>query len=222
MANGLARSLIQGELQAHTLGIVVSAGEAMVLARFRLALNSVAVGNFAFCHGCEATILAFVSAMRTIETRRNGGNGVVARPCPGLNADSRLLFSRHQLCHAFLRNGFVIMQHTQRWKRMQQLISLQQEHRVAGSASKTLLLRGVCLVDQMSTWFDRSRQSREELTLQKEKDDVQVVFLPAKVLHGIQVMDFRRDGRSRSCPLRIFLSLIDADLRYIQQMHAPA
>jgi hypothetical protein len=37
----------------------MAAAKAMVLARFEFALNCVAVGNFAFCHGCEETILAF-------------------------------------------------------------------------------------------------------------------------------------------------------------------
>jgi hypothetical protein len=37
----------------------MAAAKAMVLARFGFALNCVAVGNFAFCHGYEATILAF-------------------------------------------------------------------------------------------------------------------------------------------------------------------
>jgi hypothetical protein len=59
MANGLAGSLVQRELQAHALGIVMSATKTMVLARLGFAVNCVAVGNFAFCHGCEATILAF-------------------------------------------------------------------------------------------------------------------------------------------------------------------
>jgi hypothetical protein len=46
----------------------------MVLARFGFAMNCVAVGNFAFCHLGEATILAFVRAMETLETQRNGGS----------------------------------------------------------------------------------------------------------------------------------------------------
>jgi hypothetical protein len=37
----------------------MAAAKTMVLARFGFALNCVAVGHFAFCHGCEETILAF-------------------------------------------------------------------------------------------------------------------------------------------------------------------
>ncbi len=54
----------------------MSAAKAMILARLGFAVDCVAVGDFAFCHLREATILAFVSAMRTFETQRNGGNGV--------------------------------------------------------------------------------------------------------------------------------------------------
>ena len=36
----------------------MSAAKAMVLAWLGFALNCVAVGNFALCHECEATILA--------------------------------------------------------------------------------------------------------------------------------------------------------------------
>jgi hypothetical protein len=44
----------------------MSAAKAMILAWLGLALNCVAVGNFAFCHECEATILAFgISAQRS-------------------------------------------------------------------------------------------------------------------------------------------------------------
>jgi hypothetical protein len=74
MANGLAGSFVQREFQAHALGIVMAAAETMVLARFGFAMNCVAVGNFAFCHLGEATILAFVRAMETLETQRNGGS----------------------------------------------------------------------------------------------------------------------------------------------------
>jgi len=76
MANGLARSFVQRELQAHALRIVMAAAETVVLAGLGFALNCVAVRNFAFCHGCEASILAFVSALKTFETRRKGGSRV--------------------------------------------------------------------------------------------------------------------------------------------------
>ena len=51
----------------------MAAAKAMVLAWLGLAVDCVSVGNFAFCHLREATILAFESAMKTFETRRNGG-----------------------------------------------------------------------------------------------------------------------------------------------------
>ncbi len=53
------------------------AAETMVLAWLGFAVDSVAVGNFAFWHLREATILAFVSVMKTFETQRNRGNGVL-------------------------------------------------------------------------------------------------------------------------------------------------
>src|SRR5580765_3071738 len=98
-----------------------------------------------------------------------------------------MLLPRYQFRHAPFLNGLVIMQHSQRWKRMQQLIRLKQEHGVAGSPIKTLLLRGVGLVDQMSAWLDGRGQNREEFALQKEKDHNQIVLFPANVLHGIQI-----------------------------------
>lgn len=43
----------------------MAAAKAMVLARLGLALDCVTVRDFAFCHGCEATILTFgISAQR--------------------------------------------------------------------------------------------------------------------------------------------------------------
>jgi hypothetical protein len=72
----------------------MSAAKAMVLAWFGLALNCVAVGNFAFCHEREATILAFGVALsgqhsafspenifpprrENLETRRKGVSGEI-------------------------------------------------------------------------------------------------------------------------------------------------
>jgi hypothetical protein len=52
------------------------AAETMVLAWLGFALHCVAVGNFSFCHLGEETILAFARVMKTLETQRNGGNGV--------------------------------------------------------------------------------------------------------------------------------------------------
>jgi hypothetical protein len=68
----------------------MSAAEAMVFARLGFAVDCVAVGDFAFCHGCEATILAFGIALssqhsafspenifltlsQNLETKRKGG-----------------------------------------------------------------------------------------------------------------------------------------------------
>ena len=45
------------------------AAETMVLAWLGFAVDSVAVGNFAFWHLREATILAFVSVMKAFETQ---------------------------------------------------------------------------------------------------------------------------------------------------------
>ena len=63
MANGLARFFVQRELQPHALRIVMAAAKAMVLARLGFALDCVSVGDFAFCHLREATILAFGIAL---------------------------------------------------------------------------------------------------------------------------------------------------------------
>src|ERR1044071_10184219 len=105
-----------------------------------------------------------------------------------LTTDCSLLFPRHQLRHTFFLNRLVIMQHTHRWKRAQQLIRLEQEHRVAGAgAAEMLLLRGVCLINQKPARLDGRSQGREELALQKEKDKNQIVLLPSEVLLCIQI-----------------------------------
>ena len=59
MANCPAGLFVQCEFQPHALGIVVSAAKAMILAWLGFAVDCVAVGDFAFRHECEATILAF-------------------------------------------------------------------------------------------------------------------------------------------------------------------
>jgi hypothetical protein len=53
----------------------MAAAKTMVLAGFGFALNCVAVGNFAFCHGCEATIIAIsiqqLAVSRTFSPQRD-------------------------------------------------------------------------------------------------------------------------------------------------------
>jgi hypothetical protein len=63
MTNGLARFFVQQELQPHALWIIVTAAEAMIFAWLGFADDGVSVGDFAFCHGCEATILTFDMAI---------------------------------------------------------------------------------------------------------------------------------------------------------------
>ncbi len=93
---------------------------------------------------------------------------------------------------------------------------------MARSTLKALLLRSVRFVNQMSAWFERSSQSREELALEKEKDQNQVVLVPAKVLDCIEVTDLRGNGSRHLLTRRVFFRLLDANFRDIQQRHAPA
>src|SRR5947209_6812849 len=105
------------------------------------------------------------------------------------------------------------MQHSQRRKRMQQLVGLEQEHGMAGSTTETLLLCGVRLVNQMSAGLESGSQSREEFALKKEKDQHQVVLFVAKVLRCIEIADLGRDGSRRQRLPGVFFRLLDADFR---------
>ena len=77
--------------------------------------------------------------------------------------------------------------------------------------AEALLLRRVCLVNENSAGFERCDQGREEFALQKEKNNNQIVLLPAEVLLRIQISEL--SGDQRGCPglVRILLGPSDAD-----------
>jgi hypothetical protein len=74
---------------------------------------------------------------------------------------------------------------------MQQFIASQQMHRMTRtfSRSQLRLLRRVCLVHQKPAWIELLDQSREELELQKEKDEYEVpprsAFRDKKILRAL-------------------------------------
>src|SRR5690349_13843304 len=90
------------------------------------------------------------------------------------------------------------------------------------SSWKIFLLGRIGFINQGSAGLNRAEQSREEFALQKEEDNDQIVLFPAKLVHGIQIANVSGNGTRHSCPLRILLSLPNADFGNIEQLHAPA
>src|SRR5580765_5142491 len=107
---------------------------------------------------------------------------------------------------------------------MQQFIRLEQEIRIAGAMTgiESQLLRGVSLVNQMSTGFKRGDQNREELALKKKETQNQIVFVAPKVVCSIQVLNLGDDRFIGLGEPRIFFGLLNPDIGNIQQSYLPA
>src|SRR5690242_14935777 len=109
MAYGLAGFFVQRELQSHALGIIMTAAEAVVLARLGLADNGVSVRDFALCHCGEATIIAISNCLSAFSNQysakplyREGRHGREGIGESLLNSGSPL----RPLCPVAVKRGF--------------------------------------------------------------------------------------------------------------------